>query len=376
MARITAAQAIAAGIAVAGAFGLGCDRGPQSVVPGSPITNVPYIAVNQVADPPVRATLARSPWIVLRLGRSGELDLPEPVDAPAVSVLGRSIAHIDITERRWDALMSLAFGTKRPKWLTATPVDPAALRELKILPPAQWVWLTGPEGSCQAKVGRPWFALYGGERGDVLEVSYELLGCEGGPWAPVGSLADQLPKDLTFVFAEPGEITDLPADTPWDDPLAEFAVPPNPIGGSRKIIRTLTVPTEAPSPTEVLQAELVVDDKGACINTSTRATFGWWDEEVFSVDEPVVDHETTPLLAGAFVRDGEAHALLFREGVWAWVAIPPSEPIDVTDVPVDEPPPADPGPPEWTRIELATALWHPDDAAALTYVPTPCRRGG
>jgi len=339
------------------------------------VLGVPYIAVDPVADPPVRATLARSPWIVLRLGRTGEFDFPEPVEPPGVSVLGTSIAHIDVTQRRWETLLSMAYGTKRPRWLEPTPVRHDDLEQAGIRPPAAWVWLTGPEGSCKAALGRPWVALYGGPRGDVLEVSYELRGCQGGPWAPVASLADDLPEDLAYVPSRTEAVVDLPSELDWDDPRAAWAAEPRSMTPNRRTIRTLTVPTQTPSATQILYSHLVVGREGRCQARATEATFGWWDARTLVVDEPVIDHESPPVLVGAFVRDGEPHALVFREGVWGWVAVPPSDPVEPEDVDLEDGPTADPGPAQWTRIELATAVWHPDDAVALSYVPVPCREG-
>jgi hypothetical protein len=134
----------------------------------------------------------------------------------------------------------------------------------------------------------------------------------------------------------------------------------------------VAVPDLTPTPTQTLYAYLAIDAEGRCVSEQTVDTFGWWAEDDFVHEDPVVPVEArhgTPLMLGAFVQEDRAEGFLFRDGVHAWIGIPPAPPEppapeDPEDTDDDRPEHGpDPGPPEWTRFELGTGLWHADDAA-------------
>jgi hypothetical protein len=353
---------------------LGCERGP-SVTPGDFVPAVPYLMV-QSPPPDVRASLAQARWSVVRLGAPSAVALPEPVAAPAPSILGHSIAHIDLTQRRWWALLEATFGSRRPDRATTSVVDPDALRRVGLEPPSPSVWLVGPQGPCHARVARPWAALYDGPRSEVLEVSYLLDHCADQAWAPVATTAETLPEDLRWIPAVSTEEIDLLGDPTWDDPRAAGLPAPAaapPPEAARRTITIRAVPGLALAPVQILDSWRTESTDDACASISTTATFGWSQEGSWEIDDPVDDFEHPPVLLGVLAIGDEAHAVVFREGAWAWVAVLPAASAPGEDADGEEEP-LDLTPGEWTRVELATGIWPADSPTAAPWRPDVCTR--
>ncbi len=113
-------------------------------------------------------------------------------------------------------------------------IDPRTVLAAGFEPPRGPVWLIGPQGPCQARIGEPRVSVTGAGW-TALEISW-LLALDGSDsgctiespsgWAPVAILADHLPAELRYVSARidssPHAVALGQANDPHAASLAEF----------------------------------------------------------------------------------------------------------------------------------------------------------
>ena len=136
---------------------------------------------------------AREPALVHRISSSE--DWPAALDPLVDLMLGSEDERLERFEDGIDTL--------------EVDLDAAKLEELGVTPPAEQLWLVGPQGPCRARVGAPSFGWTSwGE--DTVELRWRLIlddrpGCElsADPgWSQIAIVAAQLPAELRYRPAE------------------------------------------------------------------------------------------------------------------------------------------------------------------------------
>lgn len=360
---------------VAGAALLGCGNGgnllgkPQQARNAS--LSVPYVVGDVVPDLPVKATFARTGWVLIDDGSS---TFRTGLEKPGMSVVGRFVD--DSNPVRYNQLHRLAFDGHAIPFGVAKAVDADDLEDLDITPPAEWVWLFGPEGPCRATVGAP---VVGRAYRDVrvLEVSYVLEGCQlaGRRWAPVASVADSMPADVTWTEATVTEPAQFLESERWNHPLADYT--------ARPVAEDQTLPTRyvgqarivgglQPLPAQAVVTGVWEDPSDACEDRELHdVVLGWWDRRgIAPLGLPFSEEAGTPLLVGALVQAGDPQALLFARELDALLAVVPASPPEAEDDESIEPSTEaglDPGPQKWTVHDLATGAWTDAEQRAADY---------
>lgn len=338
----------------------------------NPAFSVPYPVGDPVPNPPVRALLARSPWVVVDPGDDAA-GLHRPVPKSMPHVLG-SVLDVPSDPATTLQLHRMAWGSKRAGW-DPVPLDPVELQPLGIVAPAEHVWLFGPEGPCRARVGQPRLSVYAGA-GDVYEISWELQGCTGVGWAPVGLLAEQVPADVRWVAAETLAELELQPQERWEHPLEDLVdhpkwdVPPD-----GRIVWARSILELTPSPTQVLSSVWAAGPEQAPCQQAeeTVVTHGLWDEVAFEPVDPLPDPERVVVLLGAIAQGDRPEAIVFADGLEGWVAVPPAptqqelQEADREQEADDAARGIDPGPRQWTSIPLETGTYADWQHVAATY---------
>ncbi len=332
--------------------------------------SVPYIVGDVVPDLPVKATFARTGWVLVDDGTS---TFRTGLEKPGLSVVGRFVD--DSNPVRYNQLHRLAFDGRAIPFGIAKAVDPGDLEDLDITPPASWVWLFGPEGPCRATVGAPFVGrAYRDVR--VLEVSYALQGCQltRQRWAPVASVADSMPADVTWTEATITEPAQFGEDEKWNHPLADHTTRPTAEDQTlpaRYVGQARVVGGLQPLPAQAIVTGVWEDPQDACKDREMHdVVLGWWDRYgVAPLELALSDDAGTPLLVGALVQAGDPQALLFARELDALLAVVPVSAPKASDDAIEPSTEAglDPGPETWTVHQLATGSWTDAEQRAADY---------
>lgn len=345
----------------------GCRQGPggsagepRRTAPPSDqgVLGVPYLVGDAVEDPPVRAVLSRSPWVFISLAPVRDGTSAPIRDVPAV--LG---ATLDPVSSGLDFLKvrRLAFGKPRPPLGASARVEADELRSLGWTPPADHVWLFGPEGSCRGRTGRD--VVIEAPDDQTLLLHWTVDGCMGSNWAPVGSLSEALPVELRYEVVAPSREETQTIEARKSTEEGTSPAWTRELGGHR-----LSVIQE-------FQSDTSLDD---C--ASTPPALSWWDGNRLEPIEFERDLDGG-VLVGAIVQPStdEVSALVFSDLDRLRVAVPPTAPreeVDESD-PISEIEPETDAPPrwpvQWRHVELtATSRWLDAVASDFPGVAFPC----
>jgi hypothetical protein len=347
---------------------VGCDKQHAGVLP---IAGVPFLDTDPLPQPPPRAALASAQWVSVSTGHAIR---PEPVAKRHPAMVAALVETHGGTHdvRTVVRLRRLAFG-RLPPPAEAVEVDVDALAEIGFVRPGWNVWLFGVEGQCRANVTVPMVGVAEGP-GEVLEVSWRLEGCLDLPWAPVGVLAEQLPRDLQLIWAQPVVEMELDPAVGWSHPLSGAIDRPTLPSGEppdREVIYALQVIGPNPSPIAVLVSHLRYDpddpDDPCPIEEAVAATHGFWDDRRLARFEPALDAIDVPVLLGAIVQGEAVEALVYADGPDALVAVPPTPPPPEPENAPQQMAEFEWGPPTWTRTHIAAGLWAPDQLDAMRW---------
>lgn len=353
--------------------GMACDvpKHRAAVSPGT-IAGVPYVDGDPLPTPPPRAALASAQWVVIA---TDDPALPSSVVKPTPAMLSHFIethgGTIDV--RTVTKLRRLAFGRVAPP-PEAVEVDREALAELGFSPPAERVWLLGPDGPCHARVTTPMVGRYEGP-GEVLELSWQLEGCPPAPWAPVGALTETLVPDLAWAPSRVVVDTGLDPAQSWGHPLRNWVDTPSWTGEPPTAHRVIVhdVPDAWPTPVTIwygyLRSDPDAPDDPCRTTESLAATHGWWNGRALKRFDAVPKPHGWPRLLGALLQDEATEALVYADGLDLAIAIPPTPPPPAPENAPMETQDFEWGPDVWTRVALRTghyarAQW---DTARFTW---------
>ncbi len=354
----------------------GCDRpGTPSRAPGesaAPVLNVPYpVAEPERVEGAGRRSLADASFVFISTAgldqASGEHALPQRVAFEAPLLVAHHVEPRGPATSTWQKLRRLGFGRVEPRRGQGVQVEAAEVEALGFAPPAAAVWLVGPRGTCQARVGDPVLGAYDGAL-DTVMIGYRLENCVGGPWAQVGIVASAIPVDFRWVPAEQSQEDTLAHGGAWDDPLEaqvgrpSWSAPPPP---QWDLIRVREIPGAEPRVVQVFFAQLEAlageDDRPWCeLASAWSATDGWyngrWIDRI-----PWSDDAVGPFMLGAFVNGPQVDAVIYDDRNDALVVVPPGPLGDVDD------------PSAWTQVFVSTGRYAADELKAWGYQPA---RGG
>ena len=337
---------------------MGCGTGVVIGLPQKktkPGMHVPYIVGDPVPNPPIRAALARTPWL--------------PVHTSPPALTGHYVRRAD-NSALYDQLRREVWGLKHPR-VELDEIDPNELEQLRIRPPTTHVWLIGPEGPCRATLGQPRVAAHP-TVGGVIEVRYDLEGCVPAAWAPVGSLVEQMPADVRWEPAEMVTEVDLPPAQQWDHPFANAVPWPD---ESERAADRMNVVARAvrgldPVPGQTLITAVWTHPDDACLDAETTVVGHVLSGQGgVEVQDPLPGLDTVPELLGAVVQENHPEALVYSDRVDLFVAVPPASPEDRPDLP----PEVDRGPQTWTQftVDLGPSTDAELDEATYRILP-PC----
>lgn len=203
-----------------------------------------------------------------------------------------------------------------------------------IAPPPSPVWLIGPTGVCEAKVGRPLVGYYSidedgrssfSDHFTVLELAWELTGCDAatGDWSPIGISATEIDPALRWVPKKDGRVERFDPAT-WKGVLASKiaklateaadAMPEDHVSDVPEwTMKTFELPG-----TKIREAYIgaVWRDPES---SSDSGKYGCGDTEIgevfqYQLGGAVIGHGSRGTLSGALVAEaGRVHSLVWSE---------------------------------------------------------------
>lgn len=305
-------------VALATLFTVGCKRKP----PADPALAVPYPIGDVVPNPPARNALARNGWVYVAVDSRDPVAQLVARDRPAATF------HIVGADDNRALGLHRLFGSKGPKRDEIVVVEHDKLRSIGAGTSAPHVWLIGRDGPCRAKIGEASVGYYD-DVAPTFDVGFALEGCDGNTWAPVGSLAPELPAALRYERARTVLAEDFPAGERWSSELAQVAniaeLPNarNPVAESAfaRMVDALTQ-----RPTSITHIAYETGANPCDLQFEFAATYGLWREGQWTNIEPAPELELElPLeLLGVFVEGDRIEGMAFHYGEDALVSFAPT----------------------------------------------------